>query len=73
MVRRFHLKRTNDVSGVSGTGERVAEGAEMSNGLVCLTFLSPYPHMNMYLNIKVLESVHGHSGDTEVVWDDEEE
>lgn len=67
--RRFHLLRKEDVSGVSGTGV-VAEGCEYSNGMIALVFISQYPCVNIYPNIKIVEAVHGHSGASEVIWDD---
>lgn len=68
-MRRFHLKREEDVSGISGTG-RVAEGVEFSNGVCALTFLSPLQCANFYANIKTVEGVHGHDGKTKIVWED---
>lgn len=69
LPRRFHLVRNDDVSGVSGVGT-VAHGCEFINGLVALSFVSPYPHVNIYANMKVLNEVHGHGGKTTVVYDD---
>lgn len=68
--RRFHLERTEDVSGTSGTGV-VAQGCEFINGLVCMTWIAQcFPSMVMFTSIKALEEVHGHEGRTKVVWDD---
>lgn len=68
--RRFYLLRHEDASGVSGTGV-VAEGVEFQNGMCALSFLSPYPCINTYGNIRAVEEVHGHGGKTEVVFLDE--
>ena len=68
--RRFHLVRTEDVSGVSGTGV-VAEGIEYNSGWVTLQFNSPFACVEVALNMKVVESVHGHGNKTTIVWDDE--
>ncbi len=66
-LRLFHLKRIEDVHGVSGTGV-VAEGVEFSNGMVALTWLSPWRKVDVCENIKALEQVHGHEGRTVIVW-----
>lgn len=68
--RRFHLQRDTDVSGISGTGERVAEGCLFSNGSVVLEWLSPCASTNRYGNLQAMLQVHGHQGATRVVWDD---
>lgn len=69
MIRRFHLHRDTDVSGVSGTG-KVAEGAEFSGGKCALMFLSHLIGVEIWDNMHVMLSVHGHGGKTKVVWDD---
>jgi hypothetical protein len=69
--RRFYLERTEDVSGVSGTGV-VAHGVEFVNGLCVLSFLSPFVHANVYVNLRTLEEVHSHEGRTRVVFIDKE-
>lgn len=71
-ARRFVLVRHEDVSGVSGTGV-VAEGVEFQNGMCALSFSSPFPHVNTYVNARVMQEVHGHGGATEIVFLDEEE
>lgn len=68
-MRRFHLKRTVDVSGTSGTGI-VAEGVEFTNGMCALTWLSPHQCVNVYANAKTVETVHGHGGATTIEWID---
>ena len=67
--RRFHLLRTEDVSGVSGTGV-VAEGIEYSSGWVSLQFISQYACVEIAPSMKVVEEVHSHGGKTTIVWDD---
>lgn len=71
-MRRFYLNRLKDISGVSGVG-RVAEGVEFPNGMVALMFKSWYPCVNIYLNMVCVEQVHGHEGNTKVVWIDDNE
>jgi hypothetical protein len=54
---RFHFLRTENQSGVSGTG--VAEGVVFSNGKVAI-----------YDDIKTVRAIHEHDGRTQIVWDD---
>ena len=68
-MRRFHLVREVDVSGVSGTGV-VAEGLEFSNGMIALTWISPHRTVTVSENIKTVEVLHGHEGSTKVRWID---
>jgi hypothetical protein len=67
--RRFWLYRKADQSGVSGTGY-VAEGVEWTDGRVDVRFLSAHKTDNGFPNMKELMNLHGHEGDTEVVWID---
>ena len=68
-LKRFILQRDIDESGVSGEG-LVAEGVEFTGGMVAMTWLSPHKCVNVYDNIKVVESLYGHNGKTKVVWID---
>lgn len=70
-IRRFKLEREKDHSGVSGTGV-VAEGCEFSNGMCAVTWMTPYRCVSIWTSIKELEAVHGHGGDTKIVWLDDE-
>jgi len=71
-MRRFVLHRSVDASGVSGVGA-VAEGCQFSNGTVCLVWVTHLQSMAYYQSLAVLEGVHGHGGQTQVVWVDEHE
>lgn len=64
-ARRFVLKRSNDVSGVSGTGV-VAEGCVWSTGQATLCWLSHLNTVATYHSIDVLLEIHGHNGATVV-------
>lgn len=64
-MRTFVLDRQEDVSGTSGVGT-VAEGVLFSNGQVIVHFLSQMESINVYANMTVLESLHGHDGRTKV-------
>lgn len=67
--RRFHLQRTVDVTGVSGTG-RVAEGVVWTDGTVSIRWLGPRPSVVFWASLADAEAVHGHGGHTRIVWDD---
>lgn len=68
-MRRFHLERVEDASGVSGEG-RVAEGVEFSDGVCVINWLTHTSCTGIYRNVKQLELIHGHGGKTIVVWHD---
>lgn len=72
MIRRFHLHREEDVSGVSGTG-KVAEGVEFSGGKCAIMFLSHLVGIELWDNVHAMIGVHGHNGKTKIVWDDSPE
>ena len=65
-MKIFYLKRTEDESGVSGTG-RVAQGFVFDNGKVAVTWLSEHPSVTVYDTIGEVHAIHGHGGKTEVV------
>lgn len=66
-ARLFVLNRKVDSTGTSGTGI-VAEGVRFSNGKVALHWLSHLGAVNVYDSMEVCEQLHGHGGNTEVVW-----
>ena len=68
MAKTFYLRRTEDESGVSGTG-RIAQGIIFDNGRVAMTWLSEHPSVTVYDNIGEVTAIHGHDGKTEVVTD----
>ena len=65
-MKIFYLNRTEDESGVSGTG-RIAQGFIFDNGKVCLTWLSEHPSVTIYDKIGEVHATHGHQGKTEVI------
>lgn len=69
-MRRFHLLRKTDISGVSGTGH-VAEGVEFHDKQVVLSWFGKYHSMEVHPSIEQVEIIHGHSGATVVEWIDE--
>ena len=70
-ARRFVLDRKEDITGTSGTGT-VAEGVMFSGGKVALHWFSHYGAVNVYDSIEVVRVLHGHNGNTQIVWLDEE-
>lgn len=69
-MRRFHLQRDVDVTGVSGTGA-VAEGVQFTDGSCALRWRSEHTSTAVYASIGDVETIHGHNGATRVVWVDE--
>jgi hypothetical protein len=66
----FQVIRDVDHSGISGTG-LVAEGWESSDGkTVVIVWLSATPSVCIYSDIRHVEAIHGHGGDTRIVYDD---
>jgi hypothetical protein len=71
-LRIFRLVRDVDPTGISGTGT-VAEGVEFTDGTVALRWTSTWP-TSVVFHERGMESVlaiHGHGGNTRVVWVDE--
>lgn len=66
-MRLFYLERSEDESGVSGTG-RVAEGVQFTSGQVTLCWLTDTPSIGIYKDITHVEMIHGHGGKTIVKW-----
>jgi hypothetical protein len=64
-MRRFVLNRTVDETGISGIGI-VAEGVEFHSGHCALTWLTATSCMAYYDNIKAIEEIHGHKGQTKI-------
>jgi hypothetical protein len=65
-MKIFYLKRSEDESGISGTG-RVAQGFIFDNGKVAVTWLSEHPSVTVYDSIGEVTAIHGHGGKTEVI------
>ena len=68
-MRIFHLERSEDLSGVSGTG-RVAEGVEFADGQCVLSWLTQLHSIAVYPRIEDLIAIHGHEGKTRIVFED---
>ena len=68
-MRTFHLHRYRDESGVSGLGI-VAEGVQFENGKCVVNWLTKFTSTTVYDDIETVEAIHGHNGDTKIVWDE---
>lgn len=66
-MRRFHLYRYQDVSGVSGVGT-IAEGVEFHDGQCALSWFGQHHVIGVYPSVKDIEQVHGHQGATVIKW-----
>lgn len=70
--RRFLLVRTEDVTGVSGTG-KVAEGIQYSDGVCSMRWVvNPARSTTVYNSVEDVEMIHGHNGATKVQFLDAE-
>ena len=65
----FELVRTEDVSGVSGTGV-VAEGVVIHDGQVVMSWFGEYHTMEVSPSLRAIVNIHGHHGRTFVRWKD---
>ena len=72
-MKLFILHRTEDESGVSGTGV-VAEGIVFHGGSCALHWLTQvdektgFSSIGIYSSMENLEKIHGHNGRTKVVY-----
>jgi hypothetical protein len=68
--RLFVLRREQDITGVSGTGD-VADGVQWQDGTVVLRWRD-LPSTSVWDSLDLALRVHGHDGATRVVWADED-
>ena len=66
-LRTFTLRRTEDVSGVSGTGT-VAEGVEFHDGQVVLSWFGHHHTLEISPSVRDIMEIHGHGGKTIIEW-----
>jgi hypothetical protein len=66
-MRRFILNRIKDQTGISCTGI-VAEGIEFSTDRCAVSWLTEVSSVAIYDNIEDVERIHGHNGDTEIIF-----
>lgn len=67
-ILKFHLERSEDISGVSGVGI-VAYGCVMPSGKVIMEWISEFPTIEILDNVGKLYHIHGHGGKTRIVMD----
>lgn len=70
--RLFHLQRTTDITGVSGTG-RVADGVLWPDRTVSIRWRGDRPSTVFWDRLEDAEQVHGHGGATRIIWDDDQQ
>lgn len=63
----FALYRSEDVTGVSGSGT-VAHGAQFADGTVVIRWLGKHASTVVWASLDAAVKVHGHDGRTRVVW-----
>lgn len=66
-TRGFILRRTEDVTGLSGVGD-VAEGTQFHDGQCVLSWFGRFHSLEIHPSIEQVEILHGHGGRTLVVW-----
>lgn len=67
VARLFHMIRTSDISGVSGTGI-VAIGTQYPNGKCTISWLNELSCIGVYDTLDQLIAIHGHEGRTTVLF-----
>ena len=67
--RRFKLIRSEDETGISGTGV-VAYGVVFPDGVAVTRWNSDVAQTCVWQSIEELEAVHGHGGRTTIEWID---
>ncbi len=65
-MKLFHFYRSEDQSGVSGTG-LVAEGVQLTNGWCVLRWISSHSSLCFYQSIEQVRAIHSHGGKTEIL------
>ena len=70
MCLKFHLDRKEDVSGVSGVSDNIAEGVIFDDGKVVIHWNTEHSSIAIYNSILDVEIIHGHGNKTKIVYDD---
>jgi hypothetical protein len=65
-MKLFHFYRSEDETGVSGTGP-VVEGVQFTNGWCALRWISNKSSICFYQSLDEVKAIHGHGGKTEIV------
>ena len=69
-MRRFQLERDVDATGISGIG-LVAWGVSFPDGKVITRWNGDIAQVSVWESIEDVRAIHGHGGQTRVVWLDE--
>jgi hypothetical protein len=67
-IRVGRIKRHEDVHGISGTGDHLAEVVEFSDGSCVVRWLGKDAMTNVAAGVKNVTNVHGHGGKTDIEW-----
>ena len=67
--RRFVMHRKVDAKNLAGTGI-IAEGIEFTNGQCVLHWMTHMSSTSIYESIRVVEYLHGHGENTEILYID---
>jgi hypothetical protein len=70
-MKRFHLVRNEDETGVSGTGV-VTDGIEFADGSVVMKWNTATTSVALYQSMADVIVIHGHGGKTVVQYTDED-
>jgi hypothetical protein len=68
-MRRFWLRRNEDLTGISGVGY-VAIGVEFPDGSCAMQWQASPSSTGFYRSIEDVVHIHGHEGRTRVEWID---
>jgi len=68
-AQRFVLRRDEDETGVSGTGD-VADGVRFPDGTVAMRWRTGTASTAVYDSVADVEAIHGHGGKTRIVFVD---
>lgn len=71
-MRRFVLRRDEDVSGTSGVGY-VAEGVEFWDGQCAMRWRTEIRTTTVYNGVEDLLKLHSHEGKSTIEWIDDKE
>lgn len=70
-MKRFHLVRNEDETGISGTGV-VTDGIEFSDGSVVMKWNTETTSLALYRSMEDVITIHGHGGKTQVEYTNED-
>lgn len=71
-MRRFQLRRREDVNGLSGTGV-VVQGVEFDDGTCVIRWISDTASTTVHDSVANVEKIHSHEGRTVLEWLDHDD